>query len=37
MEGIYNYIPETEHVSREYSVTAVLYVQFVLRVMLFRL
>ena len=36
MHGIYNYIPETNHVSRVYSVAAVLYVQFVLHVMLFR-
>jgi hypothetical protein len=34
MQGIYNYIPETNHVSRVYSVAAVLYLQFVLRVML---
>jgi hypothetical protein len=30
MQGIYNYIPETIHVSRVYSVAAVLYLQFVL-------
>jgi hypothetical protein len=36
MQGIYNYIPETNHVSRVYSVAAVLYLQFVLHVMLFR-
>ena len=35
MQGIYNYIPETNHVSRVYSVAAVLYLQFLLRVMLF--
>ena len=35
MQGIYNYIPETNHVSRVYSVAAVLYLQFVLHVMLF--
>ena len=35
MQGIYNYIPETKHVSRVYSVAAVLYLQFVLYVMLF--
>ena len=35
-QGIYNCIPETNHVSREYSVAAVLYLQFVLHVMLFR-
>jgi hypothetical protein len=34
MQGIYNYIPETNHVSR---VSAVLYLQFVLHVMLFRM
>ena len=27
MQGIYNYIPETNHVSRVYSVAAVLYLQ----------
>jgi len=36
MQGIYNYIPETNHVSMVYSVAAVLYLQFVLHVMLFR-
>ena len=35
MHGIYNHIPEINHVSRVYSVTAVLYLQFVLHVMLF--
>jgi hypothetical protein len=35
MQGIYNYIHETNHVSRVYSVAAVLYLQFVLKVMLF--
>jgi hypothetical protein len=35
MHGIYNYIPETNHVSGVYSVAAVLYLQFVLRTMLF--
>jgi hypothetical protein len=34
-QGIYNYIPETNHVSRVYNVTTVLCLQFVLRVMLF--
>jgi len=34
MQGIYNYTPKTNNVSREYSVTAVLYLQFVLHVML---
>ena len=36
MQGIYNYIYETKHVSRAYIVAAVLYLQFVLHVMLFR-
>jgi uncharacterized membrane protein len=36
VEGIYNYIPQTNHASRANSVTAVLYLQFVLHVMLFR-
>ena len=36
MHGIYIYIPETNNVSRVHSVTAVLYLQFLLHVMLFR-
>ena len=36
MHGIYNYIPETNHVSTVYSVAAVLYLQSVLHVMLLR-
>ena len=36
MHGIYNYIPETNHVSGAYSVAAVLYLQSVQHVMLFR-
>jgi hypothetical protein len=36
MQGIYNCIPETNHVSRIDSVVAVLYIQFVLHVLLFR-
>ena len=35
MQGIYNYIPETNLVARVYSVAAVLYLWFVLYVMLF--
>ena len=35
VQSIYNYILETNHVSRVYSVAAVLYLQFVIRVMLF--
>ena len=35
MQGIYNYIPETTHVSTVHSVAAVLYLQSVLHVMLF--
>jgi hypothetical protein len=36
MQVIYNYIPETSHVSGVYSVAAVLYLQLVLQVILFR-
>jgi hypothetical protein len=36
MQGIYNYTPETNHVSTVYSVAAVLYLQSVLHVMAFR-
>ena len=36
MQGMYNYIPETNHVSWVYSVAVILYRQFVLHVMLFR-
>jgi len=36
MHGIYNYLPEINHVSRVYSVAAVLYLQFMVHVMLFR-
>jgi len=36
MQGIYNYIPDTNHVSRVRSIAAVLYLQFLLHVMLFR-
>ena len=35
MLGIYNYIPETNHVTMIYSDLAVLYLQFLLQVMLF--
>jgi len=35
MQGIYNYIPERNHVSRVCSVVSVLYLQFMLHVMLF--
>ena len=35
MQGIYSYIPETNHVSGVYIVAAVLYLQFVLHGMLF--
>ena len=37
MHGIYNYIPQTTPVSTVHNVTAVLYLQSVLHVMLFRL
>jgi hypothetical protein len=36
MQGFYNYLPETNPVSRVYSVAAVLFLQFVLHVILFR-
>jgi hypothetical protein len=36
MQGIYNYVPETNHVSSIFTVAAVLYLQIVLHVMLFR-
>ena len=35
MQGIYNYIPEPNRVSRVCRVPAVLYLQFVLHVILF--
>jgi hypothetical protein len=35
MQCIYNCMPETNHVSRVYSAEAVMYLQFMLRVMLF--
>jgi hypothetical protein len=35
LQGIYNYVPETDHVSRVYSVAAVLYLQSVLCIILF--
>ena len=34
--SIYSYIPETNHAFRVYNATAVLYLQFILHVMLFR-
>ena len=33
MHGIYNYVPETSHVSRVYRVATILYLEFVLHVM----
>jgi hypothetical protein len=35
MQVIFNYIPETNNISRVFSVTIILYLQFVLYVMLF--
>ena len=35
MQGIYNYVPETNHVSRVYTVAAILLLPLVLHVMLF--
>ena len=37
MQGIYNYIPETNHVSRVYSVVTMLYLQFMVHVMFFHM
>jgi len=37
MKGNHNYIPETNHVSKVWSVAAVLYLPSVLHVMLFRM
>ena len=37
MQGIYNYTPEINHVSRENSVSAALYLQFVLHVTSFHM
>jgi len=37
MRDIYSYIPETSYVSRVHNVAAVLYLQFVLHVILFRM
>ena len=34
MRGIYGYIPETNHVSRVYSVAAILWLRFLVHVML---
>ena len=36
MQGIYNYKPETNHISRVYSVAAGMYLQFMLHVILLR-
>jgi len=36
MHVIYNYVPETNRVSRVYSVANILYLHFVLHIMLFR-
>ena len=36
MQGIYKYIPETNHLSRVYSVAAVLYLQIELHVTILR-
>ena len=35
MQGIYKYIPETNHVPKVYSVAAILYLQCIVHVMLF--
>jgi hypothetical protein len=36
IQGIYNYVPETGHGSKVYRVAAVLYLQYVIHVVLFR-
>jgi len=35
MQGIYNYIPETNHVSRVYNFAGTVYLQFMLHAMAF--
>jgi hypothetical protein len=35
MYGIYNYITETDHVSRIYNIAAILYLQFMVEITLF--
>ena len=35
MQGIYNYIPQTNYVTRVYSVAVILWLQFMVHVMLF--
>ena len=35
MQGIYNYMPETNHASRVHNFVAILYLQFMVHVMLF--
>jgi len=37
VQGNYNYVPKTNHVTTVYSFAALLYLQFVLHVMLFRM
>jgi len=37
MQGIYNYIAETNHVSRLGTVAPVLYIQFMLHIILFHM
>jgi len=37
IHGIYSYTPQTNHIPRVNSVTVVLYLQLVVRVMLFRM
>jgi len=37
MQGIYNYTPEMKHDSRVHNIASVLYLQFMLHAMLFRM
>ena len=35
IHGIYKYVPETNHVSKVYSVVAILWLQFIVHIILF--
>jgi hypothetical protein len=36
MQGIYTYMPETNHVSKKYSVAAILYLLFMMHITYFQ-